>query len=85
MTNLISGAELHAAEASRPLLHHPPTTSQSISRLSTIRPIVETILILEEALEEVMFVWHRSFSSETKKQNCKAVYLTASSVILKFS
>lgn len=54
MANLIPGAELHATQASRPLLHHPPTTGQSISSLPTVLPILKTILILEWALEQVM-------------------------------
>lgn len=83
MTNLVPSTELHATEAGRPLLHHSPTTGQSISSSATVDPILETILILEWAQEQLMLGF--AGASQTKKKNYKIVSLTASSVILKFS
>lgn len=57
MTNLIPSTELHAAEGSRPLLHHPPATFQSISSSATVQPILETILILEWTLRASNISW----------------------------
>lgn len=47
MTNMISGAELHAAEASGPLRHHPSATSESVPSFAAIHLILETILVLQ--------------------------------------
>lgn len=54
--NLVSSAELHAAEAGRPLLHHSPTTSQSVSCFAAVHLVLEAVLVLKLALEQVLLV-----------------------------
>ena len=44
---MISGAELHAADAGGPLLQHPSASSESVSSFAAIHLILETILVLQ--------------------------------------